>query len=535
MYHFAVFPTSVAALYTIHKSIRVRGLYVSYYVYYHSIPSSAMPTTANIKSTTNPDSCSRILCTLGLVLSLSVSLACIIFAVIISSNIELRYYDISLSMEKIIPLALNFAVTLSTECLGFIHATSLKWALSTEDTLDYNANLRLFTSAKRSYPNGRVCNALYLFALALCYAATPTIINTGDVGDGTAALRLNSAGLGTLGTALLVICFLALWALFNNRSIPTWSSNPIVTCAAVTGLDPNLRREGRCMRSVHDEKDSAPARPTLCQGSLYSVHRNVRAVLWAEYSVLVLLIVGTITVAMTARPPAYFLSQNYLVETTDSWSLIPEACNTPIGFVVTNCTTRSATLNFLSSDRISSSFEERYVLAEIFFMVLVQSVITAGVHCAGLIVTLSRDEAAWRAVTSEKGSNTSRTSALFALLSWQSLELTCFKPLLHWFFGLAVSIVYYGLTMFVPQLVYLTIAWVFFLAFITFVAFQKPKGPLPATYGHIQTLADLVDEWSENMHWGHKSEGEDGICHAGTSKDQLPEVRMDSLYKGTSL
>ncbi|KAJ8581878.1 hypothetical protein M405DRAFT_923313, partial [Rhizopogon salebrosus TDB-379] len=59
-------------------------------------------------------------------------------------------------------------------------------------------------------------------------------------------------------------------------------------------------------------------------------------------------------------------------------------------------------------------------------------------------------------------------------------------------------------------------------AFIPFIyhssrfrgATNRRDGPQPAAYGHLQTLANLVDEWSPVMWWGHK---EDGVpyCHAG--------------------
>ncbi|KAG2148052.1 hypothetical protein DEU56DRAFT_107625 [Suillus clintonianus] len=71
----------------------------------------------------------------------------------------------------------------------------------------------------------------------------------------------------------------------------------------------------------------------------------------------------------------------------------------------------------------------------------------------------------------------------------------------------------------------------------TVVALRRPRGPQPAAYGHLQTLANLVDEWSLVMWWGHK---EDGIpfCHAGTSDDSLPavkHVKMDCVYAGPVL
>jgi hypothetical protein len=61
----------------------------------------------------------------------------------------------------------------------------------------------------------------------------------------------------------------------------------------------------------------------------------------------------------------------------------------------------------------------------------------------------------------------------------------------------------------------LAIVLTFFSLACTFTANRRPRGPQPATYGDLQTLANLVDEWSPTMWWGHK-EDRILICHAGT-------------------
>jgi hypothetical protein len=66
------------------------------------------------------------------------------------------------------------------------------------------------------------------------------------------------------------------------------------------------------------------------------------------------------------------------------------------------------------------------------------------------------------------------------------------------------------------QIIYLTIALFAFATVSTFVARRHPQGPQPAAYGHLQTLANLVDEWSPTMWWGLKADGKP-ICHAGLS------------------
>lgn len=72
--------------------------------------------------------------------------------------------------------------------------------------------------------------------------------------------------------------------------------------------------------------------------------------------------------------------------------------------------------------------------------------------------------------------------------------------------------------------------------FATSLAYWKPKGPQPAAYGHFQTLADLIDDWTVdskgNFWWGDKGVGNDGVRHAGTSchKELLGQIRIDALY-----
>lgn len=46
------------------------------------------------------------------------------------------------------------------------------------------------------------------------------------------------------------------------------------------------------------------------------------------------------------------------------------------------------------------------------------------------------------------------------------------------------------------------------------MANYHPRGPQPVAFGHVQTLADLVDVWTPTMWWGHKDNMKP-VCHAG--------------------
>jgi hypothetical protein len=58
-----------------------------------------------------------------------------------------------------------------------------------------------------------------------------------------------------------------------------------------------------------------------------------------------------------------------------------------------------------------------------------------------------------------------------------------------------------------PQITYFSIGGVILASFTTICALRRPRGYQPAAYGHLQTLASLIDQWpgkGEKMFWGRK-------------------------------
>lgn len=108
-------------------------------------------------------------------------------------------------------------------------------------------------------------------------------------------------------------------------------------------------------------------------------------------------------------------------------------------------------------------------------------------------------------------------------------------PMVHWMFGLSMQLYGdYGLFIRPVQIVYLGLLVGCLATFITYLAFKKPKGPQPPTYGHIQTLLDLIDEIPTvegSVFWGHKSIDKDTeMAHAGVSESSLEPIMFDRLY-----
>jgi hypothetical protein len=116
---------------------------------------------------------------------------------------------------EIILLTLNISVTLATECVGYIHATSLRWALYHEGRLWHNSNLRLFTSARLSMPNRWFVNALWFLLITISYSCASQLL---ILPTGYGFVVISSLGLIILGCCLLV-CLLAMYMICAKNSL----------------------------------------------------------------------------------------------------------------------------------------------------------------------------------------------------------------------------------------------------------------------------------------------------------------------------
>ncbi|KAG2363855.1 hypothetical protein BDR07DRAFT_1230612, partial [Suillus spraguei] len=309
----------------------------------------------------------------------------------------------------------------------------------------------------------------------------------------------------------------------------TWSSSPFDLTAALvhhTQLTPTTLR---CMRCVSDlDTDEGPVKPSEVQPSAWHAHPSIRKVIISLW-VLVAACAGW------AALITYIGNKEY---DPISWSLLPTYFN-------------GVTYH------IPGGSCEMWILIFIHIAV-VQGPLTLGLHCSELIVNVIRDERQWRSATGKRGLRVATNPVKSIFTHPICLVLFVTKPFLRESFVKFFCNMYTAqVCTYCPckivtsphtllQIWNLCIALFIFACFFTFVALRRPRGPQPATYGHLQTLANLVDEWSPEMWWGHK---EDGIpyCHAGrvlvcsrrycsdtfiqgTSDHPLPDVKMDCVY-----
>jgi len=444
---------------------------------------------------------------------------------------------------------------------------------------------------QRTHVQGQclVSNALMLLCTVMAYASTSILI-LGSIIPGPNNIHGHAAeysisannppkvvsghALVTLTIGILGQCAVATVALRSAVSNPTWSSNPIDTAAACVDAGDISVVPGRCLRSVHDRVQGAsPLAPSSRQGPAYRAHKEVRA-LWGTVALSLLWALVLIVVIRHFS----LVDGMYYGHSWAFFPVIPESVDLVVSPRRDGNSDTSGTMtlaipwNFGKEQNSEHSIVPFPSFCWTYALIcLLQAVITLSLHCAELLVNVIRDEKMWRRAGSrfgglkgEPGLSRKPTNALHALLvSGPAMTLFLYKPILHWIYSLAVTTYYsIGPVMHPPQIIYLTLGAVLLASFASVCAFWQPKGPQPATFGHLQTLVDLIDEWpevGETIFWGRmagdtvKSVGnkkavqadtralseevleEDlmktqSVAHAGTAASMLEEVSYDEVY-----
>ncbi|KAG2043740.1 hypothetical protein BDR03DRAFT_850832 [Suillus americanus] len=307
--------------------------------------------------------------------------------------------------------------------------------------------------------------------------------------------------------------------------ILTWSSSPFHLTAALVHHAQLTPATFRCMRCVSDlDTYGGPAKPREIQPSAWQAHPSIRKVIISLW-VIVAVCAGWAAIIMyiwDKWPISHPTTSNALTSQTWSFSPTPQS-------------------NFIVYDTPGVNLGTWIILFVI--MAVFQGPLTLGLHCSELIANVIRDERQWRYATGRKGLITAINPVEAIFTHPVCIVLFVAKPFLHWMFGQSFvisnptsngQVLVAGVFMFTAQIWNLCFALLIFACFFTFVALRRPRGPQPAAYGHIQTLANLVDEWSPVMWWGHKK---DGIpyCHAGRVLMCSRCYSFDTFTKGRAI
>lgn len=435
----------------------------------------------------------------------------------------------------LIPLALNLLITICTDSLGFIQTASLRWSLQQDGVLMYNSNLRLLTATKRNPAHRWYINVVSAFCASVCYAATPILSTWGSDRDrDSRGLYWIPQGIIIvyLGLAIMGQAALATWCLFLNlKSIPTWSSNPLNTTLACLELD-FQRQRGRCLMSVHQSQQSAITKyPYTRQPSAGEVsHFAAPIVHWLWVLTVVALFWG---IAMVLS--VELVKKNmYDTSLTDFGFGMWESARLSISERIYKLWYSHGLIFALDPPVLPEFSINARNSIHICILMLVHGPLVFGLHCIEMLVNVSRDEGLWRRAASKDGVQSEYNAISAALRSPQTVLLFLGKAAAHWCIGQSFNIINGRIFNVMTGPVFLLTAVLALLAYFgKRLAYDRPKGPQPATYGHIQTLADLIDVWSETMYWGDKGAiPGSNIRHAGTLHEPLKQPQLRAPYSG---
>ncbi|KAK0117849.1 hypothetical protein ONS95_012170 [Cadophora gregata] len=248
-------------------------------------------------------SSTRLLCTVGVVVSWVLSILCLGvggYAIAVNgtrAGSTFLLNEWSSAQKVIIPLLLNIVVSFCTDCLGYVHSASLRWAMYREGRLAFNSNLRLLTGSKAAGPNRWYSNLLGSAGLVLCYASTSQVFIAvtswsfyGDETHYQYFTFVNGVALTCLGAGLLVQTIISTACLISqSKHILTWSSNPLNATLAYLHHDLR-RRDGRSLMPASDR--NLPPTPRTPQEHQPSVARTESSVKKIEYLVWFLVVLA---------------------------------------------------------------------------------------------------------------------------------------------------------------------------------------------------------------------------------------------------
>ncbi|KAJ4499142.1 hypothetical protein C8R41DRAFT_86778 [Lentinula lateritia] len=469
--------------------------------------------------------------------------------------------------RRISLFSLNYCVLRSLLCtpsamnpIGFVHGVTQRSTLATHSTqssrgfavkrrraLQFKTNLRFFTAPSHEdigtfHPNGTLCNAVMALLHILAYSSLSLskLTFTAKIcsenfgpnrcsNEGWESFCVSAVPILVLGISIVLQASIALAGIRYTRII-TWSSSPLVLLAAILREGHVTRVPGRCMCSVLEIKGSTaepyPKKPSLIQPSAWKAHRGIRRVIRALWlSVMVCGLWGGIIVAAWHGDTQSV--SNFDTPGPESWAFIPT--NNSNAFVFGP--------SFTGSPLSPTSWIICYIA-----LVVAQGALALALHCSEMIMDVLRDEHIWRQAVHSKG--TKQANPILALVNfWPCDVLRIAKFFLHDGSDTQSSL---QVIMRSVQTWYLMLFLALFSAFVTVMALHNPRGSQPAAYGHIQTLANLIDDWAPDMTmwWGHKEgegiydesvESEENrdhkmIHHAGTSGSPLPFVDLDYTY-----
>ncbi|KAK0538998.1 hypothetical protein OC842_001121 [Tilletia horrida] len=386
--------------------------------------------------------------------------------------------------------AITVVTTVCIKSMAHVHNISLRWALFHEGKLRFNSNLRLVQHCRNSPANSWIANLVCFLGAVVCYsAAAVMVLECETVKDRTMYVTLPQT---LIAYALAMLAQVVVTAL----ALPSAYRAPDARNRLV-------RRDGRCLMGVERHSDpSEPTRPKRWQPSIFRTHKDLRPWMYILYiGVLAAVGSGGIVLAVLRHSGDDVASIDFdgTLDPETGKSLLPDL-----------------------------AFSKLFAIAA-----GPQMPLALLLHASERLVNCIRDEATWRKMAHKRGTRRESANPLVSadrstckeVESIPGLDQAYFRP----YIVTSIDVFAVGG------------ACACLAVFLSSLAFWPRKGPQPATYGHLQTIVDLIDEWpkhgDETMYWGHKAGGTgwketEPVNHAGVllSGPPLEPIRKDELY-----
>ena len=462
-------------------------------------------------------------------------------------------------------------VTMCTESTGFVHDVCLRWDLFREGRLRWTTNLRLLSTSRVTHATRTPSNLLYFSTLALAYTASSQIfVPTAFSAESMAEIQqseLLESGTSASGAALMIlgICFflqaaIVTWIyLTSRRHIKTWSSNTLtilLACmssnSAMASASDNPQYSSvvsTATRVSHEhghilEHQLGPppcSQPCNRQPSLFATRKiAIRRSLCVISALPVLVVIWAATVL------------NAWKRANGDFSFEDEFASGPtkLNIILPYSAGYFPAIQPFSIQNDPGPAPSLIKAGTAIFVCLVlvfclQVYLTFALHCAEVIINSARDQRFW-----ERGAPLNMNVVASYLANPPNIILLLAKIVVHWLFNqsllpIVVFSNYYDKTnwqciltqicLFGLPTLCLALVAIVLTGIAWYEACRSPRGPQPSTYGHLQTLTELVDEWGsgERLYWGDKGVTNDGLLRrAGTSGDgaAVGPIHFDAEY-----
>lgn len=472
-------------------------------------------------------------------------------------------------------------LTICTEATGFVHDVCLRWNLFHERRLRWTTNLRLLSTSRVTPATRGPSNLLYFLTLAISYTASSQIFlwaifapNNNEVWGGTGNLA-NAAAVMALGVCLILQGALITWIYFASRQhIKTWSSNALtVTLACVyfddhlasastnpgySALVPTAARLSRTnWQSSEHELGSPPlVAPSAKQPSLFATRKKAIRLNLCFISVLP---------ALLAMWAAIVLVGWHRSDTPISLSELGSDDSKALKIISDESWINAPAIQpfpYLNGDGTGipmSTTVTTFICLLIVFCI--QAYLTFALHCIEVIVNSARDQKSWEQAAKHlksakaNGAPLDPNIVVSFLSSPPNLCLLASKSVAHWLFNRAVLPLIFleadlsstnqadntwentmtEIKLFGVPVGFLAGLILVLLALTWYLACRCPVGPQPSKYGHIRTLAELIDDWGngQQLYWGDKGVASDSMSRCvGTSSNasDVGNLRFDAQY-----